>query len=96
MKYLLLIIFTIFSFGASASDVEQPVIVVKPQRKVKIKIPAKNKKNTDARAVAVGPCDSKEDILKKLKEKEKVKVKAETDKPKGFSLQGGDTGCSVK
>ena len=38
------------------------------------------------------PCDSKEDILKKLEEKKK----AEAEKGKGFSLQGGDTGCSVK
>lgn len=38
------------------------------------------------------PCDSKEDILKKLEEKKKT----EAEKGKGFSLQGGDTGCSVK
>lgn len=40
------------------------------------------------------PCDSKEDILKKLEEEKKAKEAGE--KPKGFSLQGGNTGCSVK
>jgi hypothetical protein len=33
------------------------------------------------------PCDTKEDILKKLEEEKK--------KQKPFSLQGGNTGCSV-
>lgn len=33
------------------------------------------------------PCDTKEDVLKKLEEEKK--------KQKPFSLQGGNTGCSV-
>lgn len=40
------------------------------------------------------PCDTKEDLLKKLEEKKKAE--AEAAKPKGFSLQGGDTGCTIK
>ncbi|MGZ3808062.1 MAG: hypothetical protein ACXVCE_08250 [Bacteriovorax sp.] len=53
-------------------------------------------KAVDAKAIdpkAEAPCDSKEDILKKLEEKKKT----EAEKGKGFSLQGGNTtGCSVK
>lgn len=33
------------------------------------------------------PCDTKEDVLKKLEEEKK--------KQKAFSLQGGNTGCSL-
>lgn len=40
------------------------------------------------------PCETKEDILKKLEAEKKAKEAGE--KPKGFSLQGGNTGCSVK
>jgi len=40
------------------------------------------------------PCDTKEDILKKLEAEKKAKEAGE--KPKAFSLQGGNTGCSVK
>lgn len=43
---------------------------------------------------AEAPCDTKEDLLKKLEEKKKAE--AEAAKPKGFSLQGGDTGCTIK
>jgi len=38
------------------------------------------------------PCDSKEDLLKKLEEKKKE----QEEHKKGFSLQGGDTGCTLK
>jgi hypothetical protein len=55
----------------------------------------KKKKKEVTQAVVVKPCDSKEDIIKKL-EKEKEE-KSKLDQPaKGFSLQGGDTGCKVK
>lgn len=53
------------------------------------------KKVKDAKEVkAEAPCDTKEDLLKKLEEKKKAE--AEAAKPKGFSLQGGDTGCTIK
>ena len=48
-------------------------------------------KKKKAKTKVVAPCDTKEDILKKLKEKEK----SEAEKGKGLSLQGGSTGCSV-
>ena len=93
MKYFLVITMTIFSFGAFSSDVDEKlpakIIVIKPITKTKTKVGALVKAKP-----AVAPCDSKEDLLKKIKEKEKIK--AETEKPHGFSLQGGDTGCSVK
>lgn len=40
------------------------------------------------------PCETKDDILKKLEEEKKAKEAGE--KTKAFSLQGGNTGCSVK
>ncbi len=40
------------------------------------------------------PCDSNEDLMKKLEAERKAREAGE--KPKGFSLQGGNTGCSVK
>lgn len=44
-------------------------------------------------ATAEAPCDSKEDVLKKLEEKKK----AQAESGKGFSLQGKtDTGCTIK
>ncbi len=51
----------------------------------------KNKKiKPTVQAIVVKPCESKEDILKKLEEKKK-----EQETPKAFSLQGGDTGCKI-
>lgn len=49
---------------------------------------------TEAEKKAGAPCETKEDILKKLEEEKKAKEAGE--KPKAFSLQGGNTGCSVK
>lgn len=60
----------------------------KISKKTKSKKNKKETKTVDAKA----PCDSKEDILKKLEEKKKLEEAAH----KGFSLQGGNTGCSVK
>ena len=51
-----------------------------------------DKTSKTAPGVLPAPCDSKEDILKKLEEKKK----AEAESGKAFSLQGGSTGCSVK
>jgi hypothetical protein len=49
---------------------------------------------TTTPAPAAAPCDTKEDILKKLEAEKKAKEAGE--KPKAFSLQGNNTGCSVK
>lgn len=49
---------------------------------------------TTATAAPAAPCDTKEDILKKLEAEKKAKEAGE--KPKAFSLQGNNTGCSVK
>ena len=77
MKLAILISLIVFSFSACSKEKKKPVI-------------EEEKKVEAAKAV---PCDSKEDILKKLEEKKK----AESEKGKGFSLQGGnDTGCKVK
>ena len=80
MKYLLVIVLVGFSFAACSK--EDAKIVPK----------TKAKKAKLQKAAVVAPCDSKEDLLKKLEEKKK----ADEAKGKGFSLQGGDTGCSIK
>lgn len=60
---------------------------------VKAVVPAHVRKVPAKTTVAAAPCDSKEDVLKKLEEKKK----AQAELGKGFSLQGAkDTGCSVK
>lgn len=50
--------------------------------------------NAKAGKAAEVPCDTKEDVLKKLEEKKKAD--AALAAPKGFSLQGGNTGCTIK
>ncbi|MBC7427995.1 MAG: hypothetical protein H7336_05245 [Bacteriovorax sp.] len=53
----------------------------------------KKAKKEAAKKVAEAPCDTKEDLLKKLEEKKK----ASAESGKGFSLQGKtDTGCTIK
>ena len=79
MKILLLISLIITSFVACSKEDE-----VKAK-----KIEKEVSKKEDA------PCDSKEDLIKKMKKLEEEK-KSEPEKAKGFSLQGGDTGCKVK
>lgn len=82
MKSLILISFTILAMNSFAAEKDK-------------KIQAQPKGKITANAKAEAPCDSKEDILKKLEEKKKAQESAA--KPKAFSLQGGgDTGCSVK
>ncbi len=81
MKTLILISMIIFSFGLFAKE------------KAAVKN-TKAKVTTPVAAKTEAPCDSKEDILKKLEEKKKAE--AASAAPKGFSLQGGDTGCKIK
>ena len=80
MKYLLVLVLVGFSFVASSNE------------EVKIVPKIKAKKAKLQKTAIAAPCDSKEDLLKKLEEKKK----ADEAKGKGFSLQGGDTGCSIK
>jgi hypothetical protein len=81
MKYLILSMFLFFSYFACSKEGA-----------------IKDKKLTNVKAASTIepqkaiPCESKEDILKKLEEKKKEAA----EKAKGFSLQGGSTGCSVK
>jgi ribosomal protein L13E len=59
---------------------------------VKAVVPASAKTKKVETKTAEVPCDSKEDVLKKLEEKKKAQAEA----GKGFSLQGAkDTGCSI-
>lgn len=81
MRYLLLITLMVFSFAACSKEKTKEIT----SSKTKVVATVKEAK-TEA------PCDSKEDLLKKIAKKEK----AESEKGHGFSLQGGDTGCSVK
>jgi hypothetical protein len=80
MKILLLVSLIVVSFSACSKEDEKTVT---KEKVVDGKIVTKS-----------APCDSKEDILKKLDEEKKKKT--ETGAPKAFSLQGGNTGCSVK
>lgn len=85
---LLVLIFA--SFMASAKDAS------KTKKKV---IPITTATTTTGTASADAkkdgaPCDSNEDLMKKLEAERKAREAGE--KPKGFSLQGGNTGCSVK
>lgn len=81
MKNLMMISLLILSCEVLAKD------KVATKAKVAIK-----KNETKAMAKVEAPCDSKEDLIKKLEEKKK----AEGAASKAFSLQGGDTGCKVK
>ncbi|MDO9182892.1 MAG: hypothetical protein Q7U04_10820 [Bacteriovorax sp.] len=76
MKFLLLTVFLLTSLNAFSKE------EAKTDKKI-----LKVVKEEPKPAV---PCESKEELLKKLKEK------SQSEKPKAFSLQGGDTGCSVK
>lgn len=81
MRALLLATLLLLSFSACSKEDIKKDELVKSDKASKA---AETKKDV--------PCDSKEDILKKLEEKKK----AEAGSGKAFSLQGGDTGCSVK
>lgn len=84
MKNLLLLILIFSSLGVFSK--EEKIIRKSKKKNTEMKITDKHKTKAEI------PCDSKDDLLKKLKEKEKEN----SEKAKGFSLQGGDTGCSVK
>ena len=81
MRCLFLIMFVFFSFTACSKEAD-----TSSKKKTSIN----SKKMSEVKTEV--PCDSKEDILKKLEEKKKL----DEEKGKGFSLQGGSTGCSVK
>ena len=85
MKILLLISLIVISFVACSK--EEDATTTKKVEKVETE---KEVAKTEA-----APCDSKEDLIKKMKKLEEEK-NAEPEKAKGFSLQGGDTGCKVK
>jgi uncharacterized alpha/beta hydrolase family protein len=85
-KIFLLILISLISLSALSDDSTTDDALKKKKKK---KPKAQVEKVVPTQAVK--PCDSKEDILKKLEEK-----KQEDAKPKAFSLQGGDTGCKTK
>jgi hypothetical protein len=80
MKILILCLAVILSLSSQALEKFKGKKVVKKKDKIE---------------AVVAPCDSKDDILKKLEEKKKAES-MEAGKPKAFSLQGGDTGCKIK
>ena len=85
MKILLLISLIITSFVACSKE-EGAKTSKKTEKAESINEVTKSE---------TAPCDSKEDLIKKMKKLEEEK-KAEPEKAKGFSLQGGDTGCKIK
>jgi hypothetical protein len=84
MKFLIIPILVLFSFTACSKEAAK--VTAKKFDTTTEKV------NKAAEVKPEVPCDSKEDLLKKLEEKRK----AEAEKGKGLSLQGGDTGCSIK
>lgn len=88
MKKLLLSTFLVYTLIASA---DEKAVIIKKNTKSKSLVIDKKIKNKNEKKIEA-PCDKKEDILKKLEEKRK----AQAESGKGFNLQGGDTGCSVK
>jgi hypothetical protein len=85
MKVFLILSLTVFSINTFSQT-------TKAVREV---IPESARMNNGKAAVKApeAPCDTKEDILKKLEEKKK----ASAESGKGFSLQGKtDTGCTIK
>ena len=89
MKVFTLFFSMLLVFSVCATE-PLPVTVAKKEKSKKTS--KLTKKQSAKTADATAPCDSKEDILKKLEEKKKLQEEAH----KGFSLQGGNTGCSVK
>ncbi|MBY0414216.1 MAG: hypothetical protein K2Q18_08625 [Bdellovibrionales bacterium] len=80
MKLIIAISFLISTSTFAQTKAVKAIVPDHAQKTVKVK-------PTDA------PCDSKEDVLKKLEEKKKAQEEA----GKGFALQGAkDTGCSIK
>ncbi len=79
MKFAVIVSLSLLSFLACSKEAEK-------------KVTDKKSAVIQAETKSEIPCDSKEDLLKKLEEKKK----AEAEKGKGFSLQGGDTGCKIK
>jgi hypothetical protein len=78
-KMILMFLFSILSISLLANGKEE--IQKVKERAIPVKLLDQNNKKVEP------PCDSKEDLLKKLEEEKK--------KAKPFSLQGGNTGCSV-
>lgn len=97
MKLMIVVslLFAFVSFMAGAKDDAKKMKAAQPAAKTTATADAAKK---DAAKKDAAPCDTKEDILKKLEEEKKAReaAKALGDKPKGFSLQGGNTGCAVK
>jgi hypothetical protein len=89
MKKLVILSLMLVSVSAFSQSTKAVRAVVPESAQIN-----KAKKTADAKAAtAEAPCDTKEDVLKKLEEKKKAA--AETGK--GFSLQGKtDTGCTIK
>ena len=94
MKKSMMIIFLCLSFMAKAQNAvpsstptPSPVQKIKKLKKKPAKELAVQVTSTPAPKASAAPCESKEDILKKIEE--------EKQKQKPFSLQGGNTGCSV-
>lgn len=89
MKKLVILSLMLVSVSAFSQSTKATRAVVPESAQIN-----KAKKTADAKAAtAEAPCDSKEDVLKKLEEKKQAQAKAN----KGFSLQGNtDTGCTIK
>ena len=92
MKNALILSLTILSLNVYSQSTKstQGVVPESAQKKKSHMMVAKKKA---AKKAAEAPCETKEDILKKLEEKKK----ASAESGKGFSLQGKtDTGCTLK
>lgn len=86
MRSLIFIASLLLTFNLFAGQKNKKASNKKTETKAET-IQASNSIPTPTNSPSAAPCDSKEDILKKLEEEKK--------KLKPFSLQGGNTGCSV-
>lgn len=98
IKKIVLFIFSVFLVFSLYAQDKAPIISKKNKKKnskmvnptpIPTQTPVSTATpNPTLEALKKGePCDTKEDLLKKLEEEKK--------KQKAFSLQGGNTGCSV-
>jgi ribosomal protein L13E len=87
-----LLVFSLIVLSGNAFSETKAVEAVVPES-AQVTKSHKEAKKKEAAKTAEAPCDTKEDVLKKLEEKKKEQAAS----GKGFSLQGNtDTGCKIK
>ena len=92
MKTSLVLVILVLSSQVFAQKAVDAVVPQSAQTHKMMKTKTTTTKVTETKG-AVAPCDTKEDILKKLEDEKKAQAAA----GKGLSLQGKtDSGCTIK